>query len=272
MKKIVAIGVILLVIFSIHPINQASSDTFTGTDDGATTTFTVDKYAKIDWSYDKENDYDYFHAFISEPNNKLYAGEIGECNYGSTYLYTKGTFFFNVSVANIITWTIHTTETNGDYLSDQDTITGNYSTNSKIFISNGSTEITWSYKKATDYDQFYLYLYKIGDRYSFRTLPIKDQSWFLDESGEYYLRIFASNLQYYKITFNGTIPFSVAYPSDDSDSSPSSTSNVSENFTPTAILSTPNKTGQNLATTPFGILGIFALIPLFLLKLRSRKH
>ncbi len=275
MNKILTISVLVMVAFSLYPVQPAFSDTFTGTDDMQTATFSVSTYARIDWSYVKENDYEFFNAFIYKLNEKYYVDQISDTNSGSTYLYDNGVFFFNVTTANLKSWAIKTTETNGDYVSDNDTIIGNYTRNTKLFRSDGNAEISWSYENSSSNFLFSLYLYKIGTPYGYKLLFKENVSYTLDQPGDYYLSLYAWRLNYYKITFNGTIPVSPSISPETSDTQTTATTgttDTSSTHASTTIFSPPSKTSKVTTNVAFNITSFLILVPILAYSKKFRNE
>lgn len=207
MNKKILLSIIISLVFTFSTIGVTpiTTDTFTGTSDETTSTFAIEKYAKIDWAYENASRFSYFEAFMYAEGDTYYPDykiNFGENVTGTTYYYLGGTYYFNVTAYNIKNWEIKTTEISGDYLSNQDVITGFYSKNSKIFKSFGDTEITWSTVKANDYDGFFVYIYSPGSSSIVSSFHGENGTKHFDITGEFYLDIITANLINYTINLN----------------------------------------------------------------------
>jgi hypothetical protein len=254
-----AILMTLIGILSMIPVSAKVADTFTGTGDKTTTTFTVAKYSKIDWSYTKENDFDFFNAYIYQQGNDIFKASIGGAESGTSYYYSSGTYYFDVSSANIASWSITTTETNGEYLNDQDTISGSYSKSSKLFNAYGDTEITWSYTKENDFDLFNVYIYEIGKSIFVDNFSGESGTTQFYKTGEFYMKITSANIFSYTITINVK------------GGSSSATTSINQNGNSDSLSSTnPIKTTTS-KTANFEVLALISILPYTIKNLKDRR-
>lgn len=179
--------------------SSVKADTFTGSGSLTTDTFESVKYTKIDWSTVASNEFNIFSVFVYEQGDVLLTDAFGEA-LGTTYLYESGTFYLDVTAANLDSWSITTTPTNGEYLSDGDTITGIGNTNSKLFNCHGDCSISWEGVATNEFDIFSVFIYEVGNILMTSTFSELTGTTNLFEDGTFYFDITAANLDSWSIT------------------------------------------------------------------------
>lgn len=101
-------------------------------------------------------------------------------------------------------WTITTTETNGEYLTSGDLVVGIGNVNTKLFESAGSATITWTTTPANDFDLFNVFIYKIGATIFVDNFDGESGTTNLNSAGTFYLDVTAANLVEWSITVDFT--------------------------------------------------------------------
>ena len=99
----------------------------------------------ITWSTTPANQYDGFSVFIIQLNNDLFLNNFDGPS-GTTHLFASGTFYFQVLVANLLSWsiTIDVQDVDSSTTTLQDLSTNNSSSNQDV-DANTSTETDTPY-------------------------------------------------------------------------------------------------------------------------------
>ncbi|PWI48068.1 hypothetical protein CEE45_08570 [Candidatus Heimdallarchaeota archaeon B3_Heim] len=181
----------LLLIFSFLVV-PVVGDTFTGTESKTTATFTSNNFVKIVWTttYDSP-DYTLFSVYIYEQGNSIFKGSFSGLE-GTTYYYDDGTLYFDVSAANLNSWTITTSDTSGEYSTS---FSGFGSANTKLFTSSGNVKITWTTTyDSPDYAFFSVFTYEVGNSiFKDYFTGLSGETYFY-EAGNFYFDVSAANL------------------------------------------------------------------------------
>lgn len=173
-------------------------DTFTGSGSKTTATFTSSGIVKIVWSttYDSP-DFAMFSFFVYEQGNSIFK-ELFNGLEGTSYYYDDGTLYFDVSAANLNSWTITTSDTSGEYGTS---FSGSGSINTKLFTSSGNVKITWT----STYDDeafalFNVFTYKVGSSIFKDSFNGLSGDTFFYQAGDFYFAVSAANLNSWTIT------------------------------------------------------------------------
>ncbi|MFQ5978711.1 MAG: hypothetical protein ACE5OZ_11340 [Candidatus Heimdallarchaeota archaeon] len=254
-KKVKTIGLFfLLCIFSLSA-SPGAGDTFTGVGSSTTATFTSSGIVKVEWTTTSDSPtYALFSAYIYEQGDSIFKDLFGGLS-GTTYYYDDGTLYFDVSAANLNSWSITTSDTAGEYGTS---FSGSDSKNTKLFTGSGNVKITWT----TTYDSetfalFSVYTYELGNSIFADMFSGLSGETYLYESGTFYFDVSAANLNSWSITVEDI---------------GGDTSQDDETQTPTTQdggVQTPTSS----ATAPaFVLASIFSVLCIVSLRRRNTKH
>ena len=249
-------SVFFLVLTFSFMVVPVVGDTFTGTGSKTTATFTSNGIVKIVWTttYDSP-DYALFSVFTYEQGNSIFKDSFSGLE-GTTYYYDDGTLYFDVSAANLNSWTITTSDTSGEYSTS---FSGYGSSNTKLFTSSGNIKITWTTTyDSPDYAFFSVFTYEQGNIIFKDSFTGLSGETFFYQVGNFYFDVSSANLNSWSIMVEDLGGSQTTSESSDSQT----TSEPSDSQT------TNDEISIGLELIP--ALGVMSLL-VIKLKLRTRK-
>ncbi len=195
-KNLLSCVFFLLLIFSFLVV-PIVGDTFTGTGSKTTATFNSNGIVKVVWTttYDSP-DYALFSVYTYEQGNSIFKDSFSGLE-GTTYYYDDGTLYFDVSAANLNSWTITTSDTSGEYSTS---FSGFGSVNTKLFTCSGNVKITWTTTyDSPDYAYFSVFTYELGESIFEDYFDGLSGETYFYQSGNFYFDVSAANLNSWSI-------------------------------------------------------------------------